>query len=180
MRPAMKSGAPLVLAAVLMLASSQPSPAASPKPGPTQDKNGVIVAQGDQRIAAAVREARRTLPIFWSVLGRKDPANSRFNIKVGFPTDDGIGREVLWIAVDDFKNGEVFGRLASTPRGIAKLKEAMPIRIPAERVEDWTYTRGGKAYGHYTMRAMMGLASPEQRAEAAKILAPAPLEQGAR
>ena len=131
----------------------------------------------DAEIDKATDDAIRTLPVFWSKFNSHSAGYGDFRIKVTRPTDDGAGEERIWMTVAEFTPGkQIKGRLSNEPAQLKKLHQGSLIEVDPSRIVDWMYTAGGKAYGHYTTRALMKLANPEQRAQVAAFLAPTPLE----
>lgn len=131
----------------------------------------------DAGIRKATDEAVGTLPVFWSKFNAHAPGYGDFRIKVALPTDDGVGEERIWMTVAEITpDKQIRGRLSNEPAQLKKLHQGSPVEVDQSRIVDWMYTVGGKAYGHYTTRAMTRLANPEQQAEVAAFLAPTPLE----
>jgi hypothetical protein len=59
---------------------------------------------------------------------------------------------------------------------LPQLRYRDEITVETSKSSDWTYTKGGKQYGGFTIRAMLSGANPEERREIEAALAPTPLE----
>ena len=58
------------------------------------------------------------------------------------------------------------------------MRQGVEVQVPSAKVADWMYVKDRKMFGHYTTRAQLDLASPEERAQLVALLAPKPLEPG--
>lgn len=123
-------------------------------------------------------EARKTLPIFWAKFDAKSPSYSDFALKVGLKTRTG-GEEHIWMNVLGRSNGKVTGELANEPYNLDGLKIGSRVEVDETAISDWQYATGGKLYGHFTTRALSARANAAQRAQAAELFSPQPLEAGA-
>ena len=129
----------------------------------------------DPAVAAARAEARRTLPIFWTRFAANSPDYDSFVVQVDFPKPRG-GAEPVWMMVLRQEGAEVVGRLANKPAEAPGLLGS-EVRIPASSIVDWSYTRDGRAYGHFTTRALLDRMSPDMRVKAQMTFAPTALEK---
>lgn len=134
----------------------------------------VIHAKDTAELDAAHAEAVKTLPVFWSKFYAKAPELSEFAIKVELPTPDG-GSEAIWAEPIREAKDEVVVRLLNDGERLP-LKFGAEVRAPAAKIWDWTYTKDGKAYGHFTTRVLLKQATPDQRAQAEGMFSPTPLE----
>ena len=164
--------APLVVFALVM--ASVPTLAAC-----SQEEALIYTSADDVAVDAAVKEARRTLPVFWTKFDAQAPGYGAFALKVGLDAD-GTRMEIEHIWVDNLAraNGKVFGHLANEPVALAGLSEGSRVEVEASRITDWQYAKDGKLYGHFTTRALSPKANAEQRALTAELFAPTPLEAG--
>ena len=91
------------------------------------------------------------------------------------PTRDN-GVEHIWISDIGRDGDRIEGRLANDPVALKGLSINSKVEVAETQISDWQYRKGGKLYGHFTTRALWDHASAEQRAEAAALFAPTPLE----
>lgn len=135
----------------------------------------VFFSPDDAKMNAAIAQARKTLPIFWAKLDEHDPAISDELVKVGLPnTHD--SQEHIWMTVESHSAVAVRGRLANEPVDLPQLHHRDEVTAETSKISDWAYTKGGKQYGGYTLRAMLPSAKPDERREIQEMLAPTPLE----
>lgn len=137
----------------------------------------IISPDGDAQVDAAIVEARKTLPIFWSKFDAKPAGYDHFALKVGLPAGGG-GEEHIWMNVVSRSGGKVVGELANDPYDLEGLKSGSRVEVDEALISDWQYQKGGKLYGHFTTRALSSRANAAQRAEAAELFPPQPLEAG--
>lgn len=160
-------GSPTALAAALALAMVLTAC------GPKDEL--VYFSPNDAEMNAAIAQARSTLPIFWNKVDQHDPAISDELVKVGLPNShDSL--EHIWMTVETHSALAVRGRLANEPVDLPRLRYRDEITVETSKISDWTYTKGGKQYGGFTIRAMLSGANPEERREIEAALAPTPLE----
>lgn len=144
--------------------------------GPKEDL--VFFSPSDAKMNAAIKQARETLPVFWAKVDAHDPAISDEMVKVGLPNaHDGL--EHIWMTVESHSTLTVRGRLANDPVDLPQLRYRDRLAVETSKISDWAYTKAGKQYGGFTLRAMLDQATPDQRREAEAMLAPTPLEPDA-
>ena len=162
----------VALGALLIVACS---PGKSPAAG--NQEAAIVSNANDEALLSAEAEAQKTLPVFWSKFDARAPEYGDFQLKVGLPTDDGRGEEFVWMTVNEVTaDQQIHGRISDEPTAMRKLHRGSAVAVDPSLIADWTYTKNGKAYGHFTTRALMKSANPEQRAQAEALLAPTPLE----
>ncbi|MDP3160912.1 MAG: DUF2314 domain-containing protein [Reyranella sp.] len=132
----------------------------------------------DPVVAKARAQARDSLPVFWSKFDAKPNGYDSFVVQVDMATPRG-GSEAVWVMVVSRLGDTIFGRFANKPTQVAGLLGA-DVQASAANVVDWSYTRDGRTYGHFTTRAMFDRVSPEMRAKAQATLAPTALESESR
>lgn len=142
-----------------------------------QAEDLIVVPVEDPQVDAAIAEARKTLPIFWGKFDANLAGYDRFALKVGLPTGGGA-EEHIWMNVVSRSGGKVVGELANEPYDLGELKSGSRVEVDEALISDWQYQKGGKLYGHFTARALLPRANAAQRAEAAELFAPQPLEAG--
>ena len=151
---------------------------ATPTLGACSDPEDLVhTTDDDAAVNGAIQEARRTLPVFWEKYEAQAAGYDAFALKVGLDADGG-GVEHIWVSDITREGDKVFGHVANDPVDIATLSNRDRVEVEIQRVSDWQYTRDGKLYGHFTTRALFPKANPEQRAMAAELFAPTPLEAG--
>ncbi|HEY9236723.1 MULTISPECIES: YegJ family protein [Phenylobacterium] len=137
----------------------------------------IYTEDDDAEVLAATAEARKTLPIFWAKFEAKPAGYDHFAVKVGLKTSAG-NEEHIWMDGLGRANGKVTGKLANEPYDLPGLKEGSLVEVDEAAVSDWQYSKGGKLYGHFTTRALSARANAAQRAQAAELFSPQPLEAG--
>lgn len=126
---------------------------------------------------AAVAEARKTLPVFWSKVEGAPGDVTEFRLKIGLPTPNGAV-EHIWADLVSRSGDEIIGKIVNDPVNLPDLKFGSVVRIAPETISDWSYMKGGKLYGGYTMRALMDRLPPDSQAEVRALLSAQPLEAG--
>ena len=165
----MKALAALLCGALLVAVGS-----CDPKP-----KDHLIpVASDDQGVNAAMDQARANLPAFWSAYD-KAASKQGFTMKVKMPTRAG-GAEHIWIKVTGRQGDQITGLLDNEPVDIEGVALGSKVSVKTDQVTDWAYPKDGRYFGHFTTRALMNRASPQDQAIAQKMLWPTPLEAPAR
>ena len=141
--------------------------------GPKDDL--IFFSPDDAKMNAAIAQAQKTLPTFWAKLDEQDPAVSDELVKVALPnTHD--SQEHIWMTVESHSALAVRGRLANEPVDLPQLHHRDEITVETSKISDWAYTKGGKQYGGFTLRAMLANAESDERRELEESLAPTPLE----
>lgn len=137
----------------------------------------IFAKEADAEVAAATAEARRTLPVFWGKFDARPAGYADYALKVGLKTSGG-GVEHIWMDVLDRRDGKVRGVLANEPYELPGLKAGSQVEVEEALISDWQYSKGGKLYGHFTTRALTSRANAAQRAQAAELFSPQPVEAG--
>jgi uncharacterized protein YegJ (DUF2314 family) len=141
-------------------------------------ENVAFFSPDDAKMNAATRQARETLPVFWSKVDANDPTISNRLVKVGLPnTHDSL--EHIWMTVEGHSGLAVRGRLANDPVDLPNLHYKDALTVETSKISDWSYTKAGKQFGGFTLRAMLDKAEPEERQQLEATLAPTPLEPDA-
>jgi uncharacterized protein YegJ (DUF2314 family) len=126
--------------------------------------------RGDPEMAAAYRDALRTLPLFVEAL--KKGTAEQFHVKVPLAREG--GREIIWMGDVKIEGEEFVGRIANVPRHQKEIVKGSPYRLKQEDIIDWYFMRDGKMHGSFSTRVMLKRMPPEQAKEMQKILAPVP------
>lgn len=174
MRRTLRTGA--VVAAILLTGSMLPA-CSAPEPVASADRL-IEPPPDDPAVLTAMKQAIDTRHVFWAKFEAREPGTSNYAVKLGLTGEDGY-KEFIWAEPIRREGDEVVARLANDPVHLQNLRLGSQVRISEDLVSDWTYEKNGKAYGHFTTRALMSRATPEQRAEMDGLLAPTPLEPDA-
>jgi len=141
-----------------------------------EDERDIITTDlGDRDRLAASAEAIKTLPIFWAKFDNPAPGTDGYFLKVALHYGRN-GLEHFWATPLRRDGDKVTVRLANDPIYVKGVKNGQVMTVKLASVSDWTYSKDGKAYGHFTPRMLARKGTPEQRAEIEALLAPTPLE----
>ena len=138
-----------------------------------------FLSPDDAKMNSAMAQARKTLPTFWTKVDAQDPAVSNPVIRVGLPNTHG-SLEHIWMTVDSHSGLSVRGRLVNAPVDLPKLHIRDDVTVQTSQISDWAYTKAGKQFGYFTLRATIDRSTPDERRELGQGLAPTPLEPGDR
>lgn len=125
---------------------------------------------------AAIAEARRSLPTFWTLLQTDPVVAASGKIKVGFDTPG--GPEHMWVREVRREGAVVKGLLDNRPVWLAGVAKGDPVTVDPADISDWSYIRDNRMYGSYTTRVMLPHFPAEQREAYRKFLSDKPLEDG--
>jgi uncharacterized protein YegJ (DUF2314 family) len=131
----------------------------------------VDVSGKDRVVNAAIASARHTLPRFERAF--RERSAETYSIKVAIPDERG-GGEYIWMQVDRIEGSIFHGRIANHPRSLPSLSFGSNYSARRTQVSDWTFTRGGLAYGNYTARVLPDRMPPARAAEIRITLSPKP------
>ena len=112
---------------------------------------------GDDRLAAAVAEARRRWPEFVQAFEQR---NGEEHFAVKMPFSEGDHTEYLWIEVSAIENDFVYGKLGNKPVHVRRLNEGDSVRARTADLNDWAYIRRGKPHGMFTMQIIQEAQRP--------------------
>lgn len=130
-----------------------------------QDRSNTVTGarKGDVEIQAARDEARRTLPDFWRRIDADPQLREKASLKVEF--EKGENSEAMWVGqLRRSPDGRITGVLNNTPVMVTNVKQGDAVTVDPDLIMDWTYHRGGRAWGHYTTRVLLGRMPAHQRA----------------
>lgn len=150
--------------------ASQPQRSARPADDPV-----AMIPDSDREMKAAVAEAARTLPLFWSMYDTDAEVRRTAKLKVGFLTP-GDGREHMWLHDIRRTNGRITGVLENIPEAPMSIRKGDTVTIDPAEISDWGYARGGRLYGNYTTRAMLKYLEPALVEQLRALLSDRPLE----
>ncbi len=152
----------------------------APISGMAQSASGdptVDFSDADQRMNAAIEDARSTLPKFLAnVVNKEGYSLPRTALKVSFPITLGTagetGNEIIWVSPFLLLENDTFvGLLANQPSWMEDLNLGDEVSFNMEQIEDWSYTSSdGKLYGNFTTRVMLPQLSQEQRSGLEDVL----------
>ena len=118
------------------------------------------VAADDPEMAAAIKEAKETLPEFIAAV-KKGLANPKakpdkvFNIKIALPTPDGTN-EHIWVEVDGLEGKTFSGRIANEPLNLPNVKLDDAVKVEQREIEDWYISDdNGIVRGGFTAKVLM-------------------------
>ncbi|MGP0091454.1 MAG: DUF2314 domain-containing protein [Xanthobacteraceae bacterium] len=120
----------------------------------------VKVPQDDPDMAAAMRNARATLPNFLALARAPGPSMTGFSVKVA--VSDGGLTEYFWVIQFESKDGQYSGRVNNRPRTVHNVAFGQVITFPESDIVDWIYLDGKKMKGGYTTCALVKRESREQ------------------
>jgi uncharacterized protein YegJ (DUF2314 family) len=140
--------------------------------GDTDKARPLAVPAGDPELAAAIDEARRTLPEFFAVLDK--PRDDVSGLALKLELTDANGNEFLWLNAIRYKEGKLVGTVNNQPYVVRSVKYGEQVEIDPAKIRDWLFVRGGKVHGNHTARVLVrrlprGLAATIQ----AKLAIPA-------
>ncbi len=145
------------------------------RPGRPADDPVAMVPDSDREMQAAIAEARRTLPSFWSLYESDRQVRSSARLKVGFPTP-GDGREHMWLHDIRRADGVITGVLENIPEAPMTVRKGDTVTIDAAEISDWGYERAGRLHGNFTTRALLKYLQPELADQLRALLSERPLE----
>lgn len=117
---------------------------------------------------AAFVKARSETDKFITILNAR--AADSYYVKVKIV--DGNEVEYFWLDHLTFKNGAFYGTIDNDPEHVHNVRNGQDYVVKKEEIFDWLYTKDGKMYGNYTLRANLKRLSPKDAADARAMLAP--------
>lgn len=98
---------------------------------------GALFNFSDRATELMAERARRTLGVLRGLADEFAPYGMPVLVKMGYETDDGVGREHLWFEVHGVHGDRVDATLVNAPYGIARLRQGGRADHPVERITDW-------------------------------------------
>jgi uncharacterized protein YegJ (DUF2314 family) len=134
----------------------------------TADKT-IGVEEDDADMKSAIAKAREALPRFWQSFEHPQPGEADFALKVKIT--DKHGTEHFWASKLERKDGKIMGTIDNDPNIVRRVKMGDRVEIPEADISDWTYLRGDKIVGNYTLRALFKHMSAKEVAKYKAMLA---------
>ncbi|HGL9346343.1 TPA: DUF2314 domain-containing protein [Neisseria gonorrhoeae] len=129
------------------------------------------VEQADEPVNRAGERARKTFKYFWRELfwerRRIISALDFAMVKVPFFQDgeDGEICEHMWIDDIYFDGLYIYGVLNNEPGGLTNVEQGESVCVPVGDISDWMFVCNGIPYGGFTIQAMRGQMTEEERTE---------------
>jgi uncharacterized protein YegJ (DUF2314 family) len=99
---------------------------------------GVVLFFSDAATELMADRARRTLGVLRSLSEEFDELGLPTLVKLGYPRDDGDGREHLWFSAHQVGESSIDATLENQPHAVSRLPAGDRGRHPIELVTDWT------------------------------------------
>lgn len=126
------------------------------------------VEQADEPVNRAGERARKTFKYFWRELfwerRRIISALDFAMVKVPF-FQDGEICEHMWIDDIYFDGLYIYGVLNNEPGGLINVEQGESVCVPVGDISDWMFVCNGIPYGGFTVQAMRGQMTEEERTE---------------
>ena len=113
----------------------------------------VTLEKGDPDMAAAFREARKTLPEFLALVRARQTTVTKLAVKIAIPAGD--DDEYFWLTEVGQHGNKYTGRINNTPRSAKQVRFGQVIQFSESEIVDWLYMEGGKMRGNFTACAML-------------------------
>lgn len=79
------------------------------------------------------------------------------------PDPDAPTVEQMWLGDIEFDGQSVHGVLLNSPNWIRSVREGDHVEVPLDDITDWMYAVGDEVCGGFTVQALRGEMSPEER-----------------
>ena len=120
----------------------------------------VMARDSDAHMAAAIKEARRTLPEFLKLAANPPPDTEGYKLKVKIV--DGKRVEHFWVIPFEVVKGGFSGTLANSPQIVRNVRGGQTIQFKEADISDWGYEKNGRQVGSYTVCALFQQMPPDQ------------------
>jgi len=128
------------------------------------DRDPVVVVQSDDpEMAAAIRQARATLPEFVRHLRSPTPGQSLANLKVRLEEDGAV--EHVWLDEVVIEGSSYRGRINNDVESLAHLSLGDLVTATEETISDWMVIEDGRLLGGYSIRLFRNRMTPAERVE---------------
>jgi hypothetical protein len=123
-------------------------------------KEGVALFFSDSATELGGERARQTLDVLRGLVDEFTDLGLPALLKLGYPRDDGSGREHLWFSVHRIEASTVDATLENQPYGVSRLRAGQRGTYPLEFVSDWTILT---PFGSITPRSLVAARTVRQR-----------------
>lgn len=79
------------------------------------------------------------------------------------PDPDAPKVEQMWLAEIEFDGHNIHGTLLNSPNWLRSVKEGDRVEVPLDEISDWMYAVGDEVCGGFTVQALRGEMSEEER-----------------
>lgn len=121
------------------------------------------VADDDDRMTAAIAQARDTVPQFIATLNGPQLGQTGFAVKVEIT--DGENVEFMWLSPVRYDGAQFMGTLNNDPDIVGSVKLGDELTVAQGEVSDWMYLENSKLVGGFTLRVLRDAMSADERAE---------------
>jgi uncharacterized protein YegJ (DUF2314 family) len=125
----------------------------------------VTLEKGDPDMAAAFREARKTLSEFLALVRARQTTVTKLAVKIAIPAGD--DDEYFWLTEVGQHGNKYAGRINNTPRAAKQVTFGQLVEFSEAEIVDWLYMEDGKMHGNFTACALLKR-EPADQAEAMK------------
>lgn len=126
-----------------------------------RDESEVVnVGKGDPDMAAAIQQARATLPDFLALAAKPPAGTEEYKLKV--QVVDGRQTEHFWVTPFEVTPDGFSGVLANSPKVVRNVKAGQVIQFKPSAISDWGYTKDGRQVGSYTVCVLFKKMPAEQ------------------
>ncbi len=115
----------------------------------------IPIDDDDPRLKAAEAEARRRFPEFEAAFTKKDGTDFSIKARISNETNS----EHIWVAVDTIAPDVIKGRLGNEPVDLGQLKIGSKVEVRRDKIEDWSFVRGGAPVGLFTVPVIQEIES---------------------
>jgi uncharacterized protein YegJ (DUF2314 family) len=130
-------------------------------------RDGVALFFSDAATELAAERARHTLGVLRGLVDEFGDLGLPTLIKLGYPRDDGAGREHLWFSVHRLDDAHVDATLENRPYGVSRLRLGERGNHPLEFVTDWTILT---PFGSITPRSLVAARAVGERRDEVRAL----------
>jgi len=108
-----------------------------------QGEEATLSAEADAELTAASARAQPRIAELRKLYHAKPPPGAELLVKAPFAAKDG-GREWMWVQVERWEAGRIFGTLLNAPSGVPGLAEGESITVPDGELFDYRYAVPGQ------------------------------------
>ena len=119
------------------------------------------LALNDTIMAAAIQNARESLPGFLALAKRPAPEMKGFAVKIALFGEG--GPEFFWIHPFAHVGAQFIGQIGNMPRSVEGLKLGDTVAFTRRAIVDWMYMDAGTMRGNYLARAILRSTPPQDR-----------------